>query len=76
MNYNNEAPFDAAPDCEELLDYLMWHQSGPQKREVALENLRSLDAFGLAQMRSEMRQNAREAQRAASADTYNPWDRD
>jgi hypothetical protein len=67
MNRNNESPFDTAPDREDLLTYLMWHQNGPQRREAALENLRSLDAFGLAQLRGEMRHNVREAQRGADS---------
>jgi hypothetical protein len=65
--------FDVAPDAEEILDYLMRHQAGPQKREVALANARSLDERGLAWLRSEMRQRVRAGQRAGMADTYNPW---
>jgi hypothetical protein len=73
---DDDIPFDQAHDADELLDYLMWNQAGPQKRSVALENLRSLDAFGLAQLRSEMRYKAREMQRTGMPDTYNPWGRD
>jgi hypothetical protein len=72
----NDTPFDSANDQEELLDYLMWHQAGPQKRAVALANLQSLDQFGLAQLRSEMRYKARQAQSVGHADSYNPWNRD
>jgi hypothetical protein len=72
----NETPFDQAHDADELLDYLMWHQAGPQKRSVAIENLRSLDAFGLSQLRAEMRYKARQVQHAGMADTYDPWKMD
>jgi hypothetical protein len=68
--------FDQAPDQAELLGYLMFRQGSPQRREVALENLRSLNTFGLAQLRSEMRARAREEQRAGHADLYSPWDAD
>jgi hypothetical protein len=67
---------DHIPDADELLQYLMWEQSGPQKREVALANLLSLDTFGLAQLRSEKRQRERTFQGAGMPDTYNPWNRD
>jgi hypothetical protein len=71
-----DCPFDVAPDQEELLHYLMWDQAGPQKRAVALANARSLDQFGLAQLRAEMRYKARQVQSVGHADTYNPWTRD
>jgi hypothetical protein len=68
-----ESPFDHAPDAAELLDYVQWQQSGPQKRSLALENLRSLDALGLSQLRAEMRYKARTGQGTVCPDTYNPW---
>jgi hypothetical protein len=67
----DDIPFDTAPDAQELLDYLMWEQCGPQKREVALANARSLDAFGLAQLRAEKRHKERTFQNAGIPDTYN-----
>jgi hypothetical protein len=72
----DDIPFDTAPDAQELLDYLMWHQAGPQKRAVALANLRDLSAFGLSQLRAEMRYKARQVQHAGMADTYDPWKMD
>jgi hypothetical protein len=70
--------FDAAPDAADLLDYVMNRQASPQKRSVALENLRGLTAFGLAQLRAEMRGATRQAQQAA--EHYDPfaecWRRD
>ena len=69
-------PFDSCHDQEELLHYLMWDQAGAQKRAVALENARSLDQFGLAQLRSEMRYRARQAQRVGHADIFDPWKMD
>jgi hypothetical protein len=69
---NEPCPFDSAQDADELLDYVMWHQpGGPQKREVALANLRSLNEFGLAQLRAEMRGRVREQSRAA--EQYDPF---
>jgi hypothetical protein len=70
-----ECPFDNAHDAEELLHYLMWDQAGPQKRAVALENVRSLDAYGLAQLRAEVRYKARQAQHTATAE-WDPWKMD
>jgi hypothetical protein len=72
----DDIPFDTATDQDELLDYVMFGQSGPQKRSVALANLRELNAFGLAQLRAEMRQKMRQPQRAVMADTYDPWKMD
>jgi hypothetical protein len=74
----DHCPFDTLPasDAQELLDYLMWHQAGPQKRAVALANLRSLDQFGLAQLRAEMRYKARQVQSVGHADSYDPWKMD
>jgi hypothetical protein len=72
----DDIPFDTAPDAQELLDYLMWHQAGPQKRAVALANLGDLSAFGLSQLRAEMRQKMRRPQRAVMADSYDPWKMD
>jgi hypothetical protein len=71
-----ESAFDRAPDAPALLEHVMWGQGSPQKESVALENLRSLNEFGIAQVRAEMRYQARERQQVGHADTYNPWDRD
>jgi hypothetical protein len=70
-------PFDRAPDAADILDYVMAGQGyGPQKRGVAIENLRGLSDAGLAQLRAEMRGATRQAQQASHADTYDPWGRD
>jgi hypothetical protein len=71
-----QTAFDQAPDREELLSYLMYDQSGPQRREAALEHARELSESGLCQLRSEMRHRARERQQAGHADNYSPWHRD
>jgi hypothetical protein len=72
---DERSAFDQADDQAQLLSHLMFGPGGPRPRAVALEHLQSLSAFGLAQLRAEIRAHIREAQRARHADTYNPWTR-